>query len=84
MENGCAGQVCFVETVKLSKLRARPGRPAPSPTFPAAMPESEDAWMEGGWWLVASGQRLLLICRRKGGAGDPLAPGAGQPLTTNH
>jgi hypothetical protein len=38
----------FVETVKQSKLRARPGRPAPSPTFPAAMPAGEDAWMEGG------------------------------------
>ena len=32
MENDCAGPVSFVETVKLSKLRARPGRPAPSPT----------------------------------------------------
>ena len=55
-ENGRAGQVCFVETVTLQQHRARPGRPAPSPTFPAAMPESEDAWMEGGWWLVAGGQ----------------------------
>ena len=38
----------FVETVTLQQHRARPGRPAPSPTFPAAMPESEDAWMGGG------------------------------------
>ena len=32
VENGCAGQVCFVETVTLQQHRARPGRPAPSPT----------------------------------------------------
>ena len=37
------GVVCFVETVKQSKHRARPGRSAPSPDFPAAMPESKDA-----------------------------------------
>ena len=39
----------FVETVKLSKHRARPGRPAPSPTFPAAMPEGDQSWVIGGW-----------------------------------
>ena len=49
VENGCAGQVCFVETVKQSKHRARPGRPAPSPNFPAAMPESDQSWVVGGW-----------------------------------
>ena len=49
----------FVETVTLQQHRARPGRPAPSPTFPAAMPEGEDAWMGGGWWLVAGGWWLV-------------------------
>ncbi|WP_284223746.1 hypothetical protein [Brevundimonas denitrificans] len=34
------GAVRFVETVKQSNHRARPGRSAPSPNFPAAMPES--------------------------------------------
>ena len=38
----------FVETVKLSKHRARPGRPAPSPTFPAAMPEGASACAKRG------------------------------------
>ena len=58
----------FVETVKQSKLRARPGRPAPSPTFPAAMPESEDPWMEGGQWLV--------VGRRRGRGGRLRRPSA--------
>ena len=38
----------FVETVKLSKHRARPGRPAPSPNFPAAMPEGTSACAKRG------------------------------------
>jgi hypothetical protein len=38
----------------------------------------------GDWWLVVGDWWLLLICPRKGGAGGPLAPGAGQPLATNH
>ena len=33
----------FVETVKQSKHRARPGRPAPSPNFSAETPKGDDA-----------------------------------------
>ena len=37
------GAACLVETVTLHQHRARPGRPAPSPNFPAAMPERASA-----------------------------------------
>ncbi len=37
------GAVCLVETVTLQQHRAKPGRPAPSPNFPAAMPERASA-----------------------------------------
>ena len=72
----------FVETVTLQQHRARPGRPAPSPTFPAAMPESEDAWMEGGQWPVASGCSSVRG-RAAQAAPSPPAPANHQQPTTN-
>ena len=51
VENGCAGQVCFVETVTTQQHRARPGRPAPSPTRRG----SRRRRVVGDGWLVAGG-----------------------------
>ena len=74
----------FVETVTLQQHRARPGRPAPSPTFPAAMPAGEDAWMEGGWWLVASGQWLAIAAHLSAEGRRRRPPRSRRRPTTSH